>query len=176
MKKKYSIHAIFIIFISTLIHVSCTGESERPAADVQGEWIVVERWFEDCNDADVMADINYQLKIHKANAGKNLLIFKEKDYEEQIFWEKNGVDMSTQLKGEYEWGEGRKSLEIESGSLNWSFSLKLIDPNLEHMLAVRQLMNKDDIEKIYYRYFGIPGRVVADDVTGVMVTKAARIK
>lgn len=174
MKRKYFV-LLMILLPILYIMSACSGDSEEPDFKVEGEWVVSERWFE-CSDKTIADDINYHLNIAKANKVSYVLTLSDGEYEETISRDKDGVIESRTLRGTYKMKENEKGLDVSLSNIVWTFSLNLIDLNLEYLLSVRQPMDKEDIEKLYKTYFGTSGKPVAEGVTGVFITKAARIK
>lgn len=173
MKKGDYIHlAIFAVLLYLMS--ACSGDSALPEFEIEGEWNIAERRFE-CTDKAIEDDINYQINIQKGKKVQNRLIFSESAYEEIATNEDGSILFN--LKGSYESKEGDKGVDVSLDNIRekWDFSLELFEPNLEHILAVRQPMTKDDIKKLYWYHFDTQGKSMGDDVTGVLVIKAVRI-
>lgn len=154
---------------------ACSSDSSEPEFAVEGEWIVSERWFE-CSDETIEKYVNDRLKRNEAKDIQYKLTFSEGAYEEEIGEKGNDLEV-VKLKGSYVANEDNKSIDVslENIRVAWDFSLSLIEPNLEHMFAVKQEMNSSDIEKFYEVYFGL-SRDIDEDVTAILITKAVRIK
>ena len=164
-----------------MVCFSCAEDNSLPKTEVEGEWLVYERSFV-CSDKSLQEDVNRWFAISMEEGTDEFreyrLFFKKGGYEERVsrFIEEE-LAREKSFLGNYALGENNIVIDLTALSSigNWSFSWRIIDRNVQDILAVEQVMDNKDISNMLAVYFE-RFRVIDKSVTGILKIKAIKIK
>ena len=186
---KYFLYPVLFLCV---LGVFCSCESKNDTEySVVGKWRVISRTFVCESDPDLQKTVRYLMQkqsVSLLNGEAEYLLFEDGGYEEgEMKWEKIGGGISglpldsllidkSKFTGVYTAvNDDRIGVTIQNIGSSWSYDLNIADLNNE-FLWTKQEMNKADLLVFLEKYFGLPNHTVADGVTAVWETKAAKEK